>query len=200
MADKTESKKFVRMGNEKRSKQILETACRLFANKGYDAVTTKEIAKATNCSEALIFRYFPTKEIIYQELFDEWKAGMKDPIILEMVEESALKTLEKFYMDITGNKFVKGTKISPKLEGAIYSRVSKHKEIIKVIENSPDMVKDTIEPVILKGQETGEIKAGSSSLMAQTFWTLIAGEWYISRNFAGVHPKLSFEYIKGILF
>lgn len=95
---------------------------------------------------------------------------------------------------------MKGTKISPKLEGAIYSRVSKHKEIIKVIENSPDMIKDTIEPVILKGQETGEIKAGSSSLMAQTFWTLIAGEWYFSRNFAGVHPKLSFEYIKGILF
>lgn len=120
MAEKTESKELVRMGNEKRSRQILETACRLFANKGYDAVTTKEIAKATNCSEALIFRYFPTKEIIYQVLFDEWKAG--------------------------------------------------------------------------------EIKAGSSFEVAQTFWTLIASEWYISRNFAGVHPKLSFEYIKGILF
>ncbi|WP_055666597.1 hypothetical protein [Desnuesiella massiliensis] len=107
---------------------------------------------------------------------DEWKAGTKDPVILEMVEESAIKTLEKFYLDITGNKFVKGTKISPKLEGTIYSRVSKHKEIIKIIENSPDMVKDTIEPVILKGQEAGEIKAGSSFEMAQTFWTLIAGE------------------------
>jgi TetR/AcrR family transcriptional regulator, cholesterol catabolism regulator len=200
MTEKPESKKFVRMGNEKRSKQILETACRLFANKGYDAVTTKEIAKVTKCSEALIFRYFPTKEIIYQALFDEWNAGMKDPVILEMIEGSSLKTLEKFYVDITGNKFVKNTKISPKLEGAIYSRVSKQKEIIKIIESSPDMVRDTIEPVIIKGQETGEIKVGSSFEMALTFWTLIAGEWYITRNFSGVHPKLTFDYIKGILF
>ncbi len=198
--EELENKKFIRMGNEKRSRQILNSACKLFAKKGYDAVTTKEIAKATNCSEALIFRYFPTKEIIYQVLFDEWKAGMKDPVVLEIIDGSPLKTLEKFYTDITGNKFVKNTKITPRLEGAIYSRVSKHKEIIKIIESSPDMVKDTIEPVIIQGQDTGEIKTGSSFEMALAFWTLIAGEWYISRNFAAVHPKLSFDYIKGMIF
>lgn len=200
MSEKQENKKFVRMDNETRSKQILEVACRLFASKGYDAVTTKELAKVTGCSEALIFRYFPTKEVIYQALFEEWKTMMKDPVILDIVDGSALKTLEKFYAVTTDNKFVKNSKISPKLEGAIYSRVSKQKEIIKIIKNSPDMVKETIEPVIAKGQETGEIKEGNSFEMALAFWTMIAGEWYISRNFSGVHPKLSFEYIKNLLF
>lgn len=45
-----------------RRRQILETALRLFARQGFDATSTRQIARETGIAEGLIFHYFPTKE------------------------------------------------------------------------------------------------------------------------------------------
>jgi len=41
---------------------IAATARRLFADRGYDAVTVAEVAAAANVSEKTVFNHFPTKE------------------------------------------------------------------------------------------------------------------------------------------
>lgn len=47
---------------QKRSAQILEAAARVFAQKGYHAATTKEIASEAGVSEGTIYNYFQSKE------------------------------------------------------------------------------------------------------------------------------------------
>ena len=47
---------------QKRSAQILEAAARVFAQKGYHAATTKEIAAQAGVSEGTIYNYFQSKE------------------------------------------------------------------------------------------------------------------------------------------
>ncbi len=54
-----------RISAEHRRQQILEVAMRLFARRGFDGVTTRQIAKRAGVTEALIFRHFPRKQDLY---------------------------------------------------------------------------------------------------------------------------------------
>ena len=45
-----------------REQALIAAATRLFATKGYDATTTREIAAEAGCAEGLIHRYFQGKE------------------------------------------------------------------------------------------------------------------------------------------
>ena len=51
-----------------RRKAISDVAMGLFAERGYDAVTVAEIARAADVSEQTVFNYFPAKEDL---VFDE---------------------------------------------------------------------------------------------------------------------------------
>jgi AcrR family transcriptional regulator len=53
---------------------ILETAARLFADRGFDAVTVAAVARAADVSEMTVFNHFPTKEDLFfakMEFFEE---------------------------------------------------------------------------------------------------------------------------------
>jgi AcrR family transcriptional regulator len=54
-----------------RRQQILEAASGIFARKGYEGSTTREIAEQAGVNEALLFRHFPTKENLYWTLIEE---------------------------------------------------------------------------------------------------------------------------------
>jgi AcrR family transcriptional regulator len=56
------------MDGAARRRMIVENVTPVFAQKGFTGVTTKEIAEAAGVSEALVFRHFPTKAALYEEI------------------------------------------------------------------------------------------------------------------------------------
>lgn len=83
----------------RRNRQVTETALisaasEEFANKGFDAATTRSIAEAAGCSEVLIQRYFNGKEGLLlavlrdQELDSEFSDFMHRPLCIDMAEEA----------------------------------------------------------------------------------------------------------------
>jgi AcrR family transcriptional regulator len=63
---------------------IADTANRLFAKRGFDAITVAQVAQAANVSEVTVFNYFPTQE-------DLFYGGMQffEEKLLEAVRERA---------------------------------------------------------------------------------------------------------------
>ena len=59
-----------RMRAEDRRQQIVDVASELFSQRGFNGVTTKEIADRAGVSQAIIFRHFPSKEAIYSAILD----------------------------------------------------------------------------------------------------------------------------------
>jgi AcrR family transcriptional regulator len=81
---------------------IADTARELFAERGFDAVTVAEVARAADVSEATVFNYFPRKEdLVYGRLEsfeDELLAAVRD----RAPGESALKAFARFVLEPRG--------------------------------------------------------------------------------------------------
>jgi AcrR family transcriptional regulator len=60
-----------------RREQILETALKLFAERGFDATSTRQIAKEAGIAEGLIFHYFPTKASLLTAVLQDRLEGRR---------------------------------------------------------------------------------------------------------------------------
>ena len=58
----------IRLDGDERRKAIVRAAVPLFARKGFAGTTTRELAEAAGISEALLFRHFPSKQLLYREI------------------------------------------------------------------------------------------------------------------------------------
>jgi len=57
-----------RLSFNERRQAIIESVKDVFANTGFDGTTSRELAKAAGISEALLYKYFPTKLSLYNAM------------------------------------------------------------------------------------------------------------------------------------
>jgi len=60
---------------EARREAIVEAVRDVFAEKGFDGTTTRELAKAAGVSEALLYKHFPSKESLYAAMLEGCSKG-----------------------------------------------------------------------------------------------------------------------------
>lgn len=79
-----------KLSSEERRAAIIKAVRRVFAEKGFDGTTTRELAKAAAVSEALMFKHFPNKEALYSAMLLSCCTG-QDPGVqrLKALEPSA---------------------------------------------------------------------------------------------------------------
>lgn len=82
---------------EVRSQKILRAALPLFGLNGFAATTTRELSEAAGVSDALLYKYFPSKAAIYKALIAFCTKGGEDIASrlgsLEPSTESLVKTI-----------------------------------------------------------------------------------------------------------
>jgi AcrR family transcriptional regulator len=93
----------LRERKKEQTRQLIADAAReLFAERGFDAVTVAEVARAADVSEATVFNYFPRKEdLVYgrmESFEDELLAAVRD----RAPGESALQAFGRFVLEPRG--------------------------------------------------------------------------------------------------
>jgi AcrR family transcriptional regulator len=169
-----------------RREQILHCALDLMISKGYEAMQIRDIAKRLNISTGLFFNYFESKEKIYEELIKIGVQGPRnvlelnvegiDPIeLFEKMTHAIFESMKSYPM--TAKMFV--------LMARTLSSQSVPESVRKLIDGF-DMISPIL-PVIRKGQQLGEIRAGEPVLLASAYWGAIQG----IGEAAAAHPDLS---------
>ena len=83
--------------------KILETALRLFSQRGYLGATTKEIAKEAGIAEVTLFRHFSSKERLFEEVLNTYSflPALKGllPEIVKIPYEDALIVIAKKFLE-----------------------------------------------------------------------------------------------------
>lgn len=78
--------------------KILEASIALFSKKGYDSVTTKEIAKQAGVCEMTVFRHFENKRNLFNKAFEQF---IFSPTFKTVFENQLEWDLEKDLMRIS---------------------------------------------------------------------------------------------------
>jgi len=73
--------------------RILEAAQRLFASKGFDGTSTRELAQAAGVAEGTLFRYFPNKKAILVEVATSGWVEILTDLLTELSEMGSYKAV-----------------------------------------------------------------------------------------------------------
>jgi len=191
----------IRMRPEARREQILQVACRLFAEQGYDVTTTREIAQVAGIAERLVFHYFSSKDAIYQELFDRW-AEHSGPHAFTLIDGSPLATLQDYATRVwqagTGRDPFNDTEHA-QLIRAVHNRQGIQPAIRDVIARHDSIIDVAILPLIEQGQAMGEMREGDPKALASLFFAAVMGALQLKRDYGNIYTPPPLDLLMGIL-
>lgn len=78
---------------DQRKQEILDTAVKLFHKKGYEKTSITDIAKAIGVAQGLCYRYFPSKEALFDSALDQYAQLLADRLSLFRGTRKQLKDI-----------------------------------------------------------------------------------------------------------
>jgi AcrR family transcriptional regulator len=138
---------------------IVRAATSLFATKGVDATSMREIADAAGVREAAIYRYFASKEELSREIFVSWY-GWYSRQLREIVRGRG-GTREKVY----GAARLELSAAVEHTEAFTYF-CENEARFLRSLPTSVPRVRDVVVELIKQGQARSEVKAGDVGVLA----------------------------------
>ena len=157
---------------EVRKFQIIQAALGLFLEHGYYGTKTSQISKRAGISEGLLFHYFPTKEILLEELINIGLEGMRMP-----TQINAKNGLDFFYQ-FTVMLF------SQAEENPLIAKMFVFMGHVVRAEDIPERLRklaasvDTIaysQSRVEAGQKDGSIRKGDVMSLSNMYWCSVHG-------------------------
>ena len=158
---------------EKQRQKLLDVSLNLFVHRGYHGTTVRDITEKANTSVGLLFHYFPTKQAILEELATFAHVGTSSAMNLLAAPLPPIKIFEQA-VEMSFHYLEEPAASSLFLLVNQINTVESIPEHIKQIVGSSEVVRASI-PIIIKGQQMGEIKKGDPLSLSLAFWGAIQG-------------------------
>lgn len=157
---------------KKTKTKIEDGAILFFAKYGYEGTKISDLAKSIGISQGLLYRYYPSKEALFEEIISKWIVSRDTNY--EALKNAPLSSLEKI------------RSLTYHLEQSIYLD-NKLACIFTIMENrslvvgldevyrqwsTPPIL--MLEEMIAKGQEEGSCYAGNALQMSVGYWGLFS--------------------------
>lgn len=183
--------------NEKQE-LIMLAAEKLFANKGFDGTSVRDIADEANVNVAMISYYFGSKEKLMEALF-EARIGKVQVRVVGLLKDNSMTTLEKVSLLIDEH-------IERVMQRQYFSRImvcelvtNKNPAIVQVANQLKIRNLELVSELIQDGQKKGEFKADIDvvlllNTMIGTVWQMMIGQQYY-KEFYQLNHLSETEYL-----
>ena len=157
---------------EAKKMKIIQAALDLFVERGYYGTKTSQISRRAGISEGLLFHYFPTKEILVEELVNIGLEGMRMPMLVKA--ENGLDFFYQFtkmlFLEVEKNPYIAKMFV-------FMGHVVQAEDIPEKIRQLAASV-DTIvfcQSWVEAGQKDGSIREGNAKSLSNMYWCAIHG-------------------------
>lgn len=147
---------------EEKSQLIINTALKVFSEKGYDNATIADIAKSAKVSMGLPLYYFTNKEELACQALEFSSKQITHSILKDITGNSPEEIAESFI-----NSFRKNIKIYPDFYPfyfEMWSASRRNKKIKKVFKTALDNTINATKVVLINAQEKGLLSIGLENI------------------------------------
>ncbi len=136
-----------------KKEHIIDTAIELFAEKGFEGSSIRDLAKRAGVNVAMVNYYFGSKENLFQSMV-EFKAGFMRGKLDEIATDTTLAEIDK--IDRIIESYVSRLLSQPYFHRVIHQQLlmtdkeALHKNIIKIFVKNTNTIKSIIEKGIRK--------------------------------------------------
>lgn len=180
-------------GLTERQKNILAAATEIFAEKGFAATSTREIAKKAGVAEGTIFRHYKTKKDLLLSIVTPMMIRLMAPLILKDFNKVLNKDFEKFddfLVAVVANRaeFLKGNQNIIKI---FLQEIPFHPELKEqFLEHVGTKVFDRIQQIIEHYKEKGQIRDLPTPTVMRLIGSSIIG-YFVAKHV--VVPEADFD-------
>jgi len=160
-----------RPGGEERRRQIIAEAIRCFAAKGFRGTTIRELAGAVGLTEAALYRYFPSKEALYQAIIDEKIAA---PSPLSEVEQAASAGDDRAVFAGLARSFLESIESDPSfLRILLYTGLEDHELAAPFFDQRIRRLREFVAGYIERRSREGAFRALDPKICARAFLGMV---------------------------
>lgn len=159
---------------EQKKEKVLESAIKLFSEKGYDSTTIGEIAESSNVSFGLVSTYYKNKENLFTVCISK-------PAELYLEEMLKFNTISSSYKNEITQMIKNHTKVISNRKDYLRLLVqvnSQYERFPKAFQSANDFTQKLIkkiEELISNGQEENQLDSGNAKKIAIVYVGLLFG-------------------------
>ncbi|WP_329412669.1 TetR/AcrR family transcriptional regulator [Streptomyces sp. NBC_00704] len=170
--------------------RILDAAHELMLTVGLARATTKEIAKAADCSEAALYKYFASKEELFTRVLAE-RLPRLNPLLSSLIDEPGRGTLEGNLTEIARQAALFYEESFP-IAASLYAETQlkrRHDEALRKLGAGPHVPIEQLAAYLRAEQTAGRVREDADTFAAASLLLGACAQRAFAYDVTGERPE-----------